>query len=134
MKGRQPEARQTKIERVKVRQVGDNVIIEKPISTSDMIERFHQRIFRDQRRGSPPKSKRMRRKILSQEIVERRRRRESKREKALRQSRLRAGLCAECGRERGEVFKLCDRCRTRHRFHNERYRIKQTILESYGDL
>jgi hypothetical protein len=113
---------------LKVRQVGDNVIIEKPLSTSDMIERFLQKAQRNRRKGKPPKSKRLRKKVLSPEAIERRRTKESKRERKARKDLSSIGLCSACGKlppvEKG---KTCQDCRDRQRERNFRYWAKKII-------
>ena len=58
--------------------------------------------------------------------------RDSKRRKALRQSRRSKGLCAYCGQVREEPFKMCSSCRSVWRTYNERARTKRSILASYA--
>jgi hypothetical protein len=113
---------------MKVKKVGDYIIIEKPISTSDMIERLLQKAQRNRRRGRPPKPRK-----VGKRRNEVDRSQECKKMKAERKRRAREGLCTSCGKVTIEGHRWCDVCRARQRIRNERFASRRTILADYGD-
>jgi hypothetical protein len=92
---------------------GDIVVVERETSARDLVERIHQRIFRDQRRGHP--ARRIRVGDRSREVEYRKRR-------ALRIKRRKAKVCTSCRSDEKltDGFRMCSNCRTKWRLYNSR--------------
>jgi hypothetical protein len=105
----------------------DFTIVKRDTPAVDLIGRAVQKVFRDARRGRPPKVRKP-----GKRQGDRQRAKEYARNKKIRRALIASGLCCKCGGELDDdVYLTCEGCRAKWRVYGAAHRLKKAIQKAY---